>query len=76
MSIATYPQLKPAKRTYYYTVRYSDNSTEPFEITILPRKGQNRTHADDALREIIADNKPYRGRSVVGFVVDNTSEEG
>ena len=74
--IATYPNLIAEKRTYHYTVRYADNSTEPFDITILPRKGQNETHAINALRETLDETKKLRCSTPVLIITNSISEEG
>jgi hypothetical protein len=66
--------LTPQKRHYTFDVRYADESNRTYNITILPRKGQNYNDAVTALREMIRDNRRYVGYSAVSFKCIKTVE--
>jgi hypothetical protein len=66
--------LKPQKRHYTFDVRYADDSNRTYNITILPRKGQNYNGAVTALREMIRYNRRFVGYSAVSFKCIKTVE--
>lgn len=74
--MAAYSALLPKKIIYHYTVRFADGKTEPFDIIILPRNGQNETHAINGLRDTLQDTKSYRASTPVLIIPNGTSEEG